>query len=53
MQGHVPYVVILLQAVEAWKYGNGGNIPKSLAEKGHFKEGLKKMAKDYSKQLNF
>jgi len=49
----VPYVVILLQAAEAWKQSNGGNLPKTFAEKNTFKEGLKNMAKDYSKQLNF
>lgn len=50
---HVPYVVLLLQAMEAWKKGHDGQRPKSFAEKGQFKELLKSMAKEADKEINF
>ena len=53
MQGHVPYVVILLQAAETWKKEHDGKMPKTFDEKKKFTEGIKGMAMEYSKQLNF
>ena len=49
VQGHVPYVVILLQAGESWKEQNDGKLPKSFADKQAFKDGIKAMAQDYGK----
>jgi amyloid beta precursor protein binding protein 1 len=50
---HVPYVVLLLQAMEAWKKGHDGQRPKNFAEKGQFKELLKSMALEADKEINF
>lgn len=50
---HVPYVVVLIQAMEAWKKSHNGQKPKSFAEKGEFKELIKSMAKEADKELNF
>lgn len=35
--GHVPYVVLLIQALQAWKAAHGGASPRSSAEKESFK----------------
>lgn len=50
---HVPYVAILIQAMEAWKAGHGGDPPKNFTEKQQFKDGIKKMARDYGQEVNF
>ncbi|DAZ94488.1 TPA: hypothetical protein N0F65_003422 [Lagenidium giganteum] len=41
---HVPFVVILLKAVDAWKARHGGQLPKTFPEKNEFKQLVKSMA---------
>lgn len=50
---HIPYVVPLLQAADKWRESHNGEMPKSFKEKGEFKEFLKTLALDYSKEINF
>lgn len=50
---HVPYVVVLLQAMEAWKASHDGKKPNGFAEKGEFKTLIKSMALEADKELNF
>ena len=50
---HVPYVVILVKALHTWKENHGGNLPSTFAEKDQFKESIKGMARNYSKEVNF
>lgn len=50
---HVPYVVLLVQAIEQYRAQNDGKEPKSFAEKNSFKDFIKSLAKDYGKELNF
>lgn len=50
---HVPYVVLLLQAMEAWKNGHDGKKPSGFAEKAEFKELIKGMALEFEKEVNF
>ncbi|KDQ55457.1 hypothetical protein JAAARDRAFT_71311 [Jaapia argillacea MUCL 33604] len=42
---HIPYVVILVRAIEDWKKSHGGQPPKTYAEKKEFKKGLLSMKK--------
>lgn len=49
---HIPYVVILVKALDKWKQSKG-QLPKTFAEKDEFKETIKAMAKNYSSELNF
>lgn len=42
---HVPYAVILIQAANMWRAEHDGKLPKTFAEKGQFKEMVKKMNK--------
>ncbi|GBE84542.1 hypothetical protein SCP_0605210 [Sparassis crispa] len=37
---HIPFVVILVHAVDAWRAEHGGVLPSTYAEKEHFKETL-------------
>jgi amyloid beta precursor protein binding protein 1 len=53
IHSHVPYVVILLQAAQKWKDSHSGKMPQNFKEKNEFKEFIKSLAKDYSKELNF
>lgn len=46
-------MVLLLQAVEAWKQSHEGNKPKTHTEKEEFKALIKSMAKEADKELNF
>jgi NEDD8-activating enzyme E1 regulatory subunit len=43
---HTPYVVLLVQAVAAWKAAHGGSPPTTFAEKTQFKEAVKAMSRD-------
>ncbi|KAH7909098.1 hypothetical protein BJ138DRAFT_1127932 [Hygrophoropsis aurantiaca] len=38
--GHIPYVVILVRALEEWKQSHEGNLPKTYEEKKQFKKGV-------------
>lgn len=51
--GHVPYVVVLIKALHAWKESHEGKMPSSFAEKDEFKASIKAMARDASKEANF
>lgn len=50
---HVPYVVILFQAIESWKAQHEGKLPSNFAEKEAFKQSVKQAARDYSQEINF
>ena len=50
---HVPYVVLLIQALDKWKSEHQGKKPGNFNEKNQFKVMLKSMAKELSKELNF
>ncbi|EJT99632.1 hypothetical protein DACRYDRAFT_17288 [Dacryopinax primogenitus] len=41
--GHVPWVVLLVKALENWKQKHDGQLPKSYAEKQELKKSLEKM----------
>lgn len=47
----MPYAVILIQAAQKWRSEHGGNLPKTFAEKGEFKEMIKVMDKYHG--INF
>eukprot|EP00980_Cylindrotheca_fusiformis_P000374 scaffold91_cov127-Cylindrotheca_fusiformis.AAC.34 len=51
--GHVPYPIILKKAVQAWLSNHGDKLPISFSEKQDFKQTIKTMSRDYSKELNF
>lgn len=54
VHSHVPYVIILLQALKIWKDSHDGQKPKSFAEKDEFKKFIKeKMAMKYYEENNF
>ncbi|OAX41832.1 hypothetical protein K503DRAFT_734837 [Rhizopogon vinicolor AM-OR11-026] len=38
--GHIPYVVILVRALEDWKKSHGNSLPKSYDERQQFKKGI-------------
>nr|CCA20691.1 SUMOactivating enzyme (SAE) putative [Albugo laibachii Nc14] len=51
---HVPYIVILLQAMERWKETHENRIPKTFTEKTEWKNLIKSMSrKPYGEELNF
>lgn len=47
---HIPYVVILIRALEDWKKAHGGNPPKTYAEKQQFKKGIQAMKKKHDEE---
>jgi amyloid beta precursor protein binding protein 1 len=51
---HVPYPVILLQAIENYRKANDGKDPSIFKEKTDFKNNyIKALAMDFSKELNY
>lgn len=51
---HVPYVIILLQALDQWRAKNEGKeLPKSFDEKNTFKKMVKAMSRNWGHELNF
>lgn len=60
---HVPYVIILLQALDQWRSssehgnangnGNDKKLPKTLEEKNAFKKIVKSMSTNWGHELNF
>jgi NEDD8-activating enzyme E1 regulatory subunit len=48
--GHVPYVVILIKAVEKWRAAHDGKLPSVDAEKDAFKASIKEMGDIYEEQ---
>lgn len=51
--GHVPYVLILLKALEDWQSSHKGSLPKTFAEKDEFRKGIKDLARDINNEVNF
>ncbi|KAL3927507.1 MAG: hypothetical protein SGBAC_013058, partial [Bacillariaceae sp.] len=55
--GHVPYPIILLKAIAAWRANDsrsgGGQDPKTFPEKNEFKDTIRKMSRDIHKEVNF
>lgn len=52
---HVPYVVILIKALQQWKQKSGGVAPQNYQEKKHFKEEIivKSLSRDFVNEANF
>lgn len=50
---HVPYPIILLKAISAWRASHGGQDPTTFPEKNEFKESIKQMSMDINKEVNF
>lgn len=50
---HVPYVVLLIKALDKWRAEHGGKAPESRADKDEFKKNIQAMAYDFSKDENF
>ncbi|KAK9709813.1 hypothetical protein K7432_008781 [Basidiobolus ranarum] len=48
--GNVPYVVVLLQALEKWKSEHDGKIPSSYAEKNELKKLIRQMSRSYDEE---
>jgi amyloid beta precursor protein binding protein 1 len=51
--GHVPYIVILYQAMQQWKAGHGGLVPQSYADKKAFAGNVQSMARNRHSEVNF
>ncbi|OQR80791.1 SUMO-activating enzyme (SAE) [Achlya hypogyna] len=52
--GHVPYVVILLQAINEWKAAHDGDLPKTFAAKSEFKASVQAKARgSFGQEVNF
>ncbi|RDB30881.1 NEDD8-activating enzyme E1 regulatory subunit [Hypsizygus marmoreus] len=47
---HIPYVVILVRALEDWKKSHGGLPPQTYAEKKSFKQGIQSMKLKYDEE---
>lgn len=50
---HVPYIVILYQALQRWKSEHGGLVPLTYADKKMFAAGVQSMARKKSMEVNF
>ncbi|KAG5188200.1 NEDD8 activating enzyme E1 subunit 1 [Tribonema minus] len=50
---HTPYVVLMFQAIAAWKAQHGGQLPASFEEKRKFQQTIKDMARDFDNEINF
>lgn len=55
--GHVPYVIVLLKAIEQWrknmKDDSHDRLPKTMSEKVAFKEVIKSLSKNWNNEMNF
>ena len=52
--GHVPFVIILIKAIQQWQNDHEGKLPLTFKEKEDFKDNyVKAMSRDYSKEVNF
>ena len=51
--GHVPYPVILLQAVREWNLHHGNCPPATFSEKQEFQSQVRNMARNFDNELNF
>lgn len=53
---HVPYVILLLKAMQSWRKNNEKGddaLPKTFAEKEEYRKELKSLARDMNMELNF
>lgn len=50
---HIPYVVILIKALQKWRSEHDGKAPESRADKDGFKKLIASMSRDISTQENF
>ncbi|ORX85288.1 NEDD8-activating enzyme E1 regulatory subunit-like protein [Basidiobolus meristosporus CBS 931.73] len=48
--GNVPYVVILLQALDKWKKEHDGKIPTKYAEKNELKQWIRQMSRSFDEE---
>ncbi len=57
VHGHVPFVIVLVKAMEKWllpdESGSKKQPPKTNAEKQEFKKLIESMSRNYSMELNF
>lgn len=53
LHNHVPYTVILLQALKHWASQNDGAVPKTSAEKDAFRLFIKKQANNFEMEENY
>ena len=51
--GHVPYVLVLLKALEDWQSSHDGSLPKNFEEKDQFRKSIKALARDINNEVNF
>jgi len=51
--GHVPYVVLLVQALDQWMAKHSAGLPKTMQEKESFRHIIQALSHDVSKELNF
>lgn len=50
---HVPYVVILIKALEKWKQTHGGQLPSYRERTGDFRQLVKSMSRNIGEEENF
>lgn len=50
---HVPYVVILIKALEKWKQTHGGQLPSYSERTGEFRNLVKSMSRNIGEEENF
>ena len=52
--GHIPFVIILIKALERWRSeSTQNNLPSTPEQKAQFRDVVKTMARNYANQLNF
>eukprot|EP01105_Mastigella_eilhardi_P013980 TRINITY_DN3183_c1_g1_i1.p1 TRINITY_DN3183_c1_g1~~TRINITY_DN3183_c1_g1_i1.p1 ORF type:complete len:405 (+),score=120.32 TRINITY_DN3183_c1_g1_i1:608-1822(+) len=50
---HVPYIVILVKALQAWREQHGGTHPSTSKEKDEFKNAIMAASRNFGKEQNF
>jgi amyloid beta precursor protein binding protein 1 len=50
---HIPYIVILLKAIQHWRAEHEGHNPSTFAEKEAFKAQIKAMSRNFNHEVNF
>eukprot|EP00956_Cyclotella_meneghiniana_P031378 scaffold82276_cov67-Cyclotella_meneghiniana.AAC.2 len=53
VHGHVPYIIVLMQALQKWRDAHDDESPKTYDEKEEFRRLIRSMARDYDNELNF
>jgi NEDD8-activating enzyme E1 regulatory subunit len=51
--GHIPFPFILYKLQQEFRAKNGGNLPKTFAEKQDFRAMIKAASRDFNQELNF